>query len=339
MNKTTPLISVILPVYNVADYIGEAMDSILRQTIQDFEILVIDDCSTDNTLAIIQAFEDNRIKIIEKLNNKGLVDSLNTGIENAKGKYIARMDGDDISHVKRFEKQMKVLEENNNIKACGCWLKEFGSRNNIIRHKEYHQEIVANLLLKCSMSLGAVMFKAEWLKPFKFREEMKHVEDYDFWARTAWLGNFYNIQETLYYYRVHESQVSNHFNHLQRLRDVNIKMLLFNKLNFDTSKFDEKFLQKMFYQQHYFTVDEFGRFVNFLNKTILLNEKSQVFDSKEFKKVVLTMREQVISLVYLKNIKLGITKSWRIKALKYLSIKELIQILSIKIREKLKSLK
>ena len=98
-----PLISVVLPVFNVEQYIEECIESILNQSYVFFELLIIDDCSTDNTLEILRSFKDNRINIIEKSNNKGLVDSLNLGLDLAKGKYIVRIDGDDINTLKRFE--------------------------------------------------------------------------------------------------------------------------------------------------------------------------------------------------------------------------------------------
>ena len=118
--NSPPLISVILPVYNCAAFISDTMHSILNQTIQDFEIIVIDDCSTDNTVDVIQKFDDKRIFILLKKQNMGLIDSLNIGFKQANGKYIARMDGDDINHLERFEKQLNILQNNSDIKVCGC---------------------------------------------------------------------------------------------------------------------------------------------------------------------------------------------------------------------------
>ena len=172
-----PLIAVVLPVYNVAPYLKEAVDSILNQTIQDFEVIIIDDCSTDKTIEVANTFNDSRIKIITKEKNKGLIDSLNIGFKTAKGKYIARMDGDDISDLKRFEKQLNVLENNPEIKVCGCWLQAFGNNDEIIKHKEHHEQILVNMMVHCSMSLGAVMIDRTWVKDECFNEEKKHVEE------------------------------------------------------------------------------------------------------------------------------------------------------------------
>ena len=101
----SPSISVIMPVYNTAKYLNEAIDSILNQTYKDFEFIIIDDCSTDGSLDIIKTYSDDRIILIENETNKGYVYGLNYALSFAKGKYIARMDSDDISLPNRFKRQ------------------------------------------------------------------------------------------------------------------------------------------------------------------------------------------------------------------------------------------
>ena len=102
-NYKIPTITVLMPVYNCALYINEAMDSILSQTFDDFEFLIIDDASTDDTVSIIKSYNDPRIQLVEKPVNTGYTNSLNYGLSIANGKYIARMDGDDISLPERFQ--------------------------------------------------------------------------------------------------------------------------------------------------------------------------------------------------------------------------------------------
>ncbi len=114
-----PRITVIMPVYNCELYIKEAIDSILNQTFTDFEFLIIDDASTDKTVSIIKEYKDFRIQLIEKEGNKGISDSLNYGLKVAKGEYIARMDGDDISLPERFVKQVTFLDSNPDVILCG----------------------------------------------------------------------------------------------------------------------------------------------------------------------------------------------------------------------------
>ena len=116
-----PKISVLMPVYNCELYVQEAIDSILNQTFIDFELLIIDDCSTDKTVEIINNYADKRIKLTTKPHNTGLTNSLNYGLSIAQGQYIARMDGDDVSVLDRFEKQVKFLDTNPDIILCGTW--------------------------------------------------------------------------------------------------------------------------------------------------------------------------------------------------------------------------
>jgi glycosyltransferase involved in cell wall biosynthesis len=339
MNKSKlPLISVVLPVYNCALYIEEALDSILNQTIQDFEIIIIDDCSTDETVKIIQSKFDKRIKLILKEQNKGLIDSLNIGFKKSTGKYIARMDGDDISLLNRFEKQLDVLESNPYIKVCGCWLQRFGTSHEIIKHKEHHDEIVSRLLLSCSMTMGAVMLDRKTFADYIFDENKKHVEDYDYWARVAWSGQFYNIQKVLYHYRAHETQVTHLYSRTQWKGDVGIKLFLFKKLNYNIGVYSDELITKMLLLNKSIEIREFKLFIKWINELKRLNNKSLVYSSAELKKVLKIFKRLVIFSFCFKNTSIGITKQLRMKALFYLSLEDLLFVLTIKRREIIKRL-
>lgn len=330
------LISVVLPVYNVASFIKEAIDSILNQTIQDFEIIVIDDCSTDKTIEIVKSYNDERIRILTKSENKGLIDSLNIGFNAAKGKYIARMDGDDISDLKRFEKQLYVLENNPEIKVCGSWLQAFGKENKIIKHKEHHEQILVNMMVHCSMSLGSVMLDRVWAKEESFDENKKHVEDYDFWSRVIWKGKVYNIQEVLYKYRIHETQVSKTYNEIQRKGDIPIKLVFFKKLNYNPNRFEDRFLEKMFLQNEFFSIEEFSLFLEWLKTLQKQNNKLEIYNKSDFNKVVNSYKTSLIYKIYFHSNFCGVDKKWRIKALTKLSFSDFVYVLKLKIKEKIK---
>ena len=327
------LISVVLPIYNVELYIYDAMQSLLNQTIQDFEIIVIDDCSTDQSISIIEAFNDPRITVIKKEVNKGLIDSLNIGFKEAKGKYIARMDGDDISLPDRFKKQLEVLENNPEIKVCGCWLQRFGNSDQIIKHKEHHDEIVAHLLLSCSMSMCAVMFNRKALEEYKFDDNKKHVEDYDFWSRLAWSCKFYNLQEVLYNYRIHETQVSTIYKSVQVQGDIAIKLFLFKKLNYNIEQFTDDIITKMLLLNQPLLIKEFTLFLKWLKELNVLNSRANVYAPNELEKVLEIIKKTVLFSLYFKNTSIGITKEWRTKALLKLPINDVLYILKLKSRE------
>jgi len=334
--KNAPLISVVLPVYNVAPYIKEALDSVLNQTIQDFEIIVIDDCSTDNTLEVIESIKDARIRIIKKSENKGLIDSLNIGFTEAKGEFIARMDGDDLNTPDRFEKQLHILQNNSEITACGCWLQCFGTSNKIIKHKQYHKEIQAHLLLSNSMSLGATMLKTSAYRSFKFDETKLHAEDYDFWAKTAWESKMYNIQEVLYLYRVHDKQVSTKHKSIQIQGDIEIKLFLFKKLKYDTVIFTDVMITKLLLLNKPIEIKEIKLFLKWIKTLIYLNKKVDVYSQSDFKNVLNEIKKVIIFKLYFTSIGIKISKKWRFQTLLILPLEDILYVLKLKFREKKK---
>lgn len=334
----SPLVSVVLPVYNVEAYIGECVDSILNQSFQDFEIIVIDDCSTDNTIKLIESYNDPRIVIKKKETNKGLIDSLNLSLVIAKGKYIARMDGDDISKPERFQKQLDILENNNNIDVCGCWLKQFGMENRIIKYKEYHDEILANMLWSCSMGMCSVMFKRKAFEGFKFDETKKHVEDYDFWSRVAWSSTFYNIQEVLYLYRVHNTQISTIYKQTQEKGDIAIKLFLFKKLDYNSDMFTDDLIIKFLLLDQFISVEEFKSFLKWLKALKALNFKKHIYSQKELERILDKIKSALLFSIYFKKTNIGITKKWRLKALLNLPIGDASYIIKRKIRERTKAI-
>lgn len=325
-----------MTVYNSESYINEAIDSVLNQTISDFEFLIIDDGSTDNSVAIIKKYRDKRINLVIKEINTGLIDSLNLGLQLAKGKYIARMDSDDINLSNRFEKQLAILEGNPEIHVCGCWLKAFGEKDHIIKHKEFHDEIVANMLIHCSMTMGSVMFEKKAFEGYQFNKEKKHVEDYDYWTRIAWECKFYNIQEVLYCYRKHKTQISALYLQKQIEGDIAIKLFLFKKLNYNTKMYSDILITKMLLLNECISIKEFSLYNKWISNILYLNKDSKVYSQKEFEKVLKILKEKTIYSLYFKKSTIGITKKWRLKSLLKLDFKDLIWILRIKGKEILK---
>lgn len=329
-NSNPPLISVVLPVYNVAPYIEEAINSILNQTIQDFEILAIDDCSTDDTVAIIEALKDDRIKIIRKNQNKGLIDSLNIGFDASKGKYIARMDGDDINVPQRFEKQLEILENNPTIKACGCWYQCFGANTSILSFNETHKEIQAHLLISNPMGLCASLLDRKAYESFRFSTDKIHVEDYDFWARTAWECPMYNIQETLYHYRVHTDQISTKYKPIQLQGDIQIKLSLFKKLKYNEAVYNDGLISKLLYSNQSFTIQELKSVLDWFNELLRNNNKLDVFDHLEFKKVIFKIRRKLLFEMFFTNNREGIDYNLRKKIFQAVPFSEKVFVLKKK---------
>ncbi len=198
-----------MPVYNCESFVAEAVKSILTQTLTDFELIIIDDHSTDGTCGIIDGFQDPRIVFIKKQENSGLINSLNLGLSISKGQFIARMDGDDISHATRLEKQVDFLSEHPDIAICGTWYQLMDS-NEIVKNPEVNESIKIAFLDYCALGHPTVMFRKDFITFHKldYNPDFFAAEDYDLWIRISALGKLANLPEVLLSYRSHAEQVS-----------------------------------------------------------------------------------------------------------------------------------
>jgi glycosyltransferase involved in cell wall biosynthesis len=201
-----PELSVLLPVYNGVSYLREAIESILGQTYTDFELIVIDDGSTDDSLLIIGEFADSRIRVFSQT-NMGLAASLNRAIELAKGRYVARQDQDDISFPQRFEKQMAFLEAHPDYGMVGTWAEIWiGDKKTRRAHKHPSDNLTLkfdllfnNPFVHSSMMLRKSVFDEIGL--YTNDKSRRLPEDYELWSRIARKFKVANIPELLQVYR------------------------------------------------------------------------------------------------------------------------------------------
>ena len=281
------LISVIFPIYNASNYLDESLQSILSQTYKDFEVILINDGSTDDSLEKCKKYqkEDSRIKII---NNKhqGLTKSLNDGIKFSTGKFIARQDADDISKVNRFEKQINWFSSSNNRVLCGTngyVVSPNGKirQNNVITFS--HDKIINKLKYTNCFMHTSVMFLRLAAEKFNFyNENLKYAQDYDLWWKLSTLGEVGNIPEKLVT--------------VKRLKDS----ITLNKANEQTTDFISSSVE---YLKH----------MNMINKSTGL-KKSVNYGANEHKKIMeffyndsldskikfkdLTLKEKISSIKY-----------------------------------------
>jgi len=233
MTPSPPLVSVVMPVYNGEEFLGEAIQSILSQTFQNFELIIINDGSTDNTLSIIKEFQkkDNRIILISR-GNMGLIYSLNEGIEKSKGAYIARMDADDISLKSRLDKQLEFMKDNN-VDICGSNVQLFNGGGDIKlwQYPILDQDIKFSLLFSCAFAHPSVVIRREVFSSLKYKN-YKNAEDYKLWVDAALSGfRMGNINKTLLKYRFHKGQVSYKNITLQKSQSFLISDFYFSKLS------------------------------------------------------------------------------------------------------------
>jgi glycosyltransferase involved in cell wall biosynthesis len=181
----------------------------LQQTCADFELIIIDDASTDNTISIIREYRDERIQLVEKPLNSGYPASLNIGLQLARGEYIARMDGDDIADPERFALQLKAFQNDSELVLCGSRIEIIGS-NETWDYPLMHEDINVALLSYCCIAHPSVMIKKSFFieNAYKYDSLKEPAEDYDLWVRMIRKGKFINLPQRLLKYRVHEQQVS-----------------------------------------------------------------------------------------------------------------------------------
>lgn len=199
-----------MPIYNGARYLRPALRSILNQTLREIELIAIDDASTDDTAEILRraAKMDSRVRLIQNPSNLGLVGSLNSGVEAARGRFIARMDQDDISHRRRLEVQTRWLETSR-CEVCGTWTWNFSRwGGELVRFPEANEAIQAYLLFNSAVAHPTVLAYAEILKRHRYNDSYRLVEDYELWARLSLEGyRLGNVPAPLLKYRLHASQM------------------------------------------------------------------------------------------------------------------------------------
>lgn len=208
-----PSLSVLFCVYNGERYLNEAVQSILAQTFSDFEMVVVDDGSTDATPKILDSFDDSRIVRLRNETNRGLVASLNIAIALAHGKYLVRMDADDLSLPDRFKHQWDYMELHPEVGVLGCWMEQIheasGYREILKAPAEHH-------LIRWKMPFETVVFHATVMmrrdlvvSEGGYDERFLHIEDTELWSRLILVTCFANLEEILYIRRWHSASICN----------------------------------------------------------------------------------------------------------------------------------
>lgn len=206
-----------MPVFNGARYLRQAVDSILRQSFTDLELLLIDDGSSDGSADIINSYSDPRMRLVRNGANLGLIETLNRGLLLARGRYLARMDCDDISHPQRLALQVRFMERHPDVAACGTWIKAFGSQRFVKRYPLSDDLIRAHLLFENALAHPSVMLRRELFLSQRlfYHADYARAEDYELWARVPRHFKLANLDRILLYYRQHPQQVSAEFLSLQ----------------------------------------------------------------------------------------------------------------------------
>ncbi len=207
-----PLISILMPVYNAGDFLVESIKSIRNQTLKDWELIVVDDGSTDKSSEILKKYaeKDSRIKIFKFKKNKGLAYALNYGLNKARGKYLARMDADDISYPKRLEIQLRYLKRNPKVVAVGTQVKLINEKGNFIGYKKFPtdpEKIYQMMGTMMAIQHPTLLTYTKIIKKCPYANHTT-AEDVSMFFKLLQYGNFLNTKEVLFKYRIRKNSNS-----------------------------------------------------------------------------------------------------------------------------------
>ena len=211
--NASPLVSIVMPVYNMATFLLECIPSILEQDYDNFELIIVDDGSTDQTADTIHSFLDNRIVHVRREHD--YMASMNAGIRLAKGKYIMRMDADDLMLQGRIRRQVEYMETHPEVDVCGSGMKNFGKDDSSLYGLTGHTSVISSLLLYNTMAHPTVIMRKESVERYiakhgvLYDKEYVYAEDYRLWTCMAMEGfRFDNIKDMLIKHRISSQAVT-----------------------------------------------------------------------------------------------------------------------------------
>lgn len=247
-------ISVLMAVYNCGKYLKEAVDSIINQTWQDFEFIIIDDGSTDNSLEILNSYRDPRIKIIANQENRGVAYARNVGLEHCTSKYVALMDADDIALPDRLKHEYEFLENNENIDGVYAKFRQMDI-NGKVMEGEYpnayynYKYVKAYMILNNTIANLTAMFRRRVVEQYhlKYDEKRKIASDFKFWCDFLQYGNIVGIDEVLCYYRLRNHSLYNNSPIASRIEsERQMQLYNFQQKGFKFSEEEQEILLKIF---------------------------------------------------------------------------------------------
>lgn len=278
-----PLISILMPVFNAEKHLRDCIMSILSQEYENFEFLIINDGSTDNSHQIINSFSDERINYFKNDENRKLIYTLNKGISLCKGKYIARMDADDIALPSRLKIQSDFLEKNDKIDILGTNITTINEHNIETGERNYpttNDEILYHLLfINCPIAHPTVMIRKKVFDEFNiyYNENYLHAEDYKLWVDLINKVQFHNCNEPLLLYREHGSQVTSKHQKTNKSLSSKIKSEVIKKSISNISEKELKsFINASNTKTSHFDYHEINELIKFYQKSKLYCQKEKL---------------------------------------------------------------
>ena len=231
MAESRPMLSVLMPVYNAEQYLIESIESVLAQSYLDFEFIIINDGSCDNSEEIILGFPDARIRYFNNTKNLGVIEALNYGLQLARGKYVARMDADDIAISTRFERQIQYLEDNPEVTMVGSFIETIEPSPTIISYPTDAKAVAGELYFHCCIAHPTLMMRMKTIRSRGiFYPQVPSAEDYGLYMSLMPGVKIENIPAVLLRYRLHAHQISTRFSAQQAKSSRMVRESFFARL-------------------------------------------------------------------------------------------------------------
>ena len=289
--SSRPTVSVLLPLYNGSQYLSAAVSSILQQTFTDFELLLLDDGSTDNGAHLLSSFKDPRARYFRSEHHLGVSKQLNIGLDEAMGPYLARMDADDVADPTRFQKQLSFLERHPEIGICGSYAQLFDDRGNreVWRYPTSPDEVHASVLFRAPFLHPGVMIRRALFQEvcgLRYDESLFVAQDYMLWHQLLKHTKGANLPECLTRYRISSAQLTRAKAEVKAKEGQYVRLSILRDLGIEPSA-SEQTLHMMVLGDNWPKTPEFFKSAaEWLEALYEANERSEVFPQRAFAKML-----------------------------------------------------
>lgn len=290
MNKTSPLISVVMPVYNAESYLKVAVDSILRQTYENLELIIVDDASTDSSVLILESLNDTRIKVLKNTENRGNVYSRNRGLAAMGGEYYAPFDADDIAMPDKLEKQLAFLQNYPEYGMIGSWAKlideNAGELNQKWKLDAPAKRIPAMLLFRNYFVQSSMLIRKEVIPSNGYNPLLITGSDYNMWIEISKQYKSWNYPEYLVQYRVHDKGITQKYSKIVPERDAILYTPHYKALGINLDQRKLRLLRTLKGDKTIEHLYDLKDIESFLIEILQKNYKQKIYNQKELKKVI-----------------------------------------------------
>lgn len=285
-----PRVSIVMPVYNSEVFVSDAVKSILDQTYRDFELIIVDDASTDASLEIISGFDDDRIRIFENDKNRGIVYSRNRGLAQIRGEFYAPFDSDDVARKDKFEKQVEYLDHHPDVALVGSWARLISHKGRLYKKHwklDAKPELIPSILLFRNYFVhSSIVVRKNTFRHLQYQPGMDVVEDYKFCADISFNHQVANYPAYLIDYRIHQHSAMRINNQRLFEQDIKIYRYLFDFLDMTLSDTDLNCIFAMKESTRINDMMHLQHIHDFLIRILTQNKQLAFLDHRQLQKAV-----------------------------------------------------